>query len=201
MRRNIWKSSCVNNGPMQRSGRRPAIKLPASGTWDYLVLGPAMPATCRLHPARHGQPYRGHRHTTAHQNDRDWALANACTLSTGEFLLARSTTEKADATRLKLLQAAHPDRRDARYRRSGSHFPRGEPNFPLPAAHVNIGSHVTARPITSFAQAINLLGRQLQRWLQLLVYSDPTTGQHPTPLLQFSRCVRRLIELLVPACR
>jgi hypothetical protein len=55
-------------------------------------------------------------------------------------------------------------------------------------------------PITSFGQAINLLGRrQLQRWLQLLVYSDPNNGQHPTPLLQKAAARGRLIELLVPS--
>jgi EAL and modified HD-GYP domain-containing signal transduction protein len=62
---------------------------------------------------------------------------------------------------------------------------------------VNSAAIAPRRPITGFAQAINLLGRrQLQRWLQLLVYADPNNGQHPNPLLQKAAVRGRLLELL-----
>ena len=65
---------------------------------------------------------------------------------------------------------------------------------------VNSAAIAPRTPITCFAQAINLLGRrQLQRWLQLLVYADPNNGQHPNPLLQKAAARGRLLELLAPA--
>lgn len=51
--------------------------------------------------------------------------------------------------------------------------------------------------VESFVQAINLMGRkQLQRWLQLLIYADPNNGQGPTPLLKQAACRGRIMELL-----
>lgn len=52
--------------------------------------------------------------------------------------------------------------------------------------------------ITSLRHAITILGRrQLQRWLQLLVYTNPKgTGQGVDPLLQLAATRGRLMELL-----
>ncbi|HET7775888.1 MAG TPA: EAL domain-containing protein [Azospira sp.] len=51
--------------------------------------------------------------------------------------------------------------------------------------------------ITSLRHAITLLGRrQLQRWLQLLLYTDPTGGATFSPLLQLAATRARLLELL-----
>jgi EAL and modified HD-GYP domain-containing signal transduction protein len=50
--------------------------------------------------------------------------------------------------------------------------------------------------ITSLRHAITLLGRhQLQRWIQLLLYTD-LGGSGPTPLLQLAASRARLLELL-----
>jgi len=59
--------------------------------------------------------------------------------------------------------------------------------------------------ITSLRHAITILGRrQLQRWLQLLVYTNPKgAGQGVNPLLQLAATRGRLMELLaeVKFCR
>ena len=51
--------------------------------------------------------------------------------------------------------------------------------------------------ITSIRHAIAVLGRrQLQRWLQLLLYTNPAGGQVVSPLLQLAASRGRLMELL-----
>jgi c-di-GMP-related signal transduction protein len=52
--------------------------------------------------------------------------------------------------------------------------------------------------VTSLRHAITLLGRrQLQRWLQLLLYTSPTGGDHiASPLLQLAATRGRFLELL-----
>lgn len=57
------------------------------------------------------------------------------------------------------------------------------------------GSH---RKITSLANAITILGRrQLQRWLQLLVYTNDGRASFPNPLLQLAATRGKSMELLV----
>lgn len=179
----------------------PSVKLPASGTWDYLLFGASH--------ARSLPPYTllgmASRSIVAitdlsSQNDREWALANACTLSTSEFLMVRSPAQnKADMTRLKLLKLLSMIDGDANTGDLEQIF-REESKLSYSLLRlVNSAAMAPRSPITSFGQAINLLGRrQLQRWLQLLVYSDPNNGQHPTPLLQIAAARGRLLELLMP---
>lgn len=51
--------------------------------------------------------------------------------------------------------------------------------------------------VTSMRHAITVLGRrQLQRWLQLLLYTDPKGGNVASPLLQLAATRGRLMELL-----
>jgi EAL and modified HD-GYP domain-containing signal transduction protein len=57
--------------------------------------------------------------------------------------------------------------------------------------------------IDSLAQALMLLGRrQLQRWLQILLYADPSArGHHQSPLLMLATTRGRLMELLAQRLR
>jgi c-di-GMP-related signal transduction protein len=131
-------------------------------------------------------------------NDRNWLLEHACSLSSSEFLLTRlSIGSKADMTRLHLLELLALIVGDADTGALEEVF-RKEPKLSYSLLRlVNSAAIAPRRPITGFAQAINLLGRrQLQRWLQLLVYADPNNGQHPNPLLQKAAVRGRLLELL-----
>lgn len=54
--------------------------------------------------------------------------------------------------------------------------------------------------ITSLRHAITALGRrQLQRWLQLLLYTNPSGGNIASPLLQLAATRGQMMELLVDA--
>lgn len=179
----------------------PDHKLPGTGCWDYLLIASSH--------ARSLPPYTlvglSSRTTLVAidvhtHNDREWTLNNACSLSTSEFLQTRSPgSAKTDITRLKLLKLlalivedADTDALDAIFREEQ------KLSYSL-LRLVNSAAISPPSPITSFSQAINLLGRRLlQRWLQLLVYSDPNNGQHPNPLLQKAAARGRLLELLVP---
>lgn len=192
-------------GQLRKTSRKlalaacPSIKLPASGTWDYLLIDASharsLPPYNLLGMASRTIIGITGLHT---QNDREWAQANACSFSTGEYLLARSATQgKADMTKLKLLKLLSLIEGDASTSDLEDIF-REESKLSYSLLRlVNSAAMSPRSPITSFGQAINLLGRrQLQRWLQLLVYSDPNNGQHPTPLLPKAAARGRLIELL-----
>ncbi len=177
----------------------PEHKLPATGSWDYLLIGASharsLPPYTLLGMASRTTVVATDVHT---HNDRDWVLKNACSLSTGEFLLTRPTgNPKPDITRMKLLKLLGLICEDADTGALDAIF-REEPKLSYSLLRlVNSAAIAPPSPITSFTQAINLLGRrQLQRWLQLLVYSDPNNGQHPNPLLQKAAARGRLLELL-----
>lgn len=190
---------------LRRARRKVALlastggELPASGAWDYLLIG--------VSHARSLPPYSliGLASRTAlvatdvnTYNDRDWMLGNACALSTGEFLLTRhGTSPHVDITRLKLLKLLTLIDADADTAALETVF-REEPKLSYSLLRlVNSAAIAPRSPIASFSQAINLLGRrQLQRWLQLLVYSDPNNGQHPNPLLLKAAARGSLLEAL-----
>jgi len=179
----------------------PGSRLPATGTWDYLLLGASharsLPPFTLLGLASRTivVAVDVHSHT-----DREWLLNNACTLSSCEFLLTRANPgAKADTTRVKLLELLALIADDADTPALEAIF-RQESKLSYSLLRlVNSAALAPRSPITSFAQAINLLGRrQLQRWLQLLVYADPNNGTHPNPLLQKAAARGRLLELLAP---
>ena len=175
--------------------------LPATGSWHYVLLAAAharsLPPFTLIGLASRTTVIATQVHSHA---DRQWFLDNACTLSTGEFLLARAGAPgKADTTRIKLLELLGLIAQDADTAALEAIF-RQESKLSYSLLRlVNSAAMSPPRPITSFAQAINLLGRrQLQRWLQLLVYADPNNGHQPNPLLQKAAARGHLLETLAP---
>jgi EAL and modified HD-GYP domain-containing signal transduction protein len=119
-------------------------------------------------------------------------------MSSSEFLLNRHPPgKKADLSRLKLLELLALIVNDADTAQIEDIF-KQQPKLAYSLMRlVNSAANAPRAPITCFSQAINLLGRrQLQRWLQLLVFADQNTGQHANPLLQKAATRGRLIELL-----
>jgi hypothetical protein len=179
----------------------PQAKLPASGTWNYLLISSAH--------ARTLPPYTllglsARTTIVATQvfsyQDRQWCQKNSCALSTDEYLLTFSAdNRRPDTTRLKLLELLSLVAKDADTRALEDVF-RQEPKLSYSLLRlVNSAAMAPRTPITSFSQAINLLGRrQLQRWLQLLVYADPNHEQQGNPLLLKAAARGRLLELLAP---
>ncbi len=56
--------------------------------------------------------------------------------------------------------------------------------------------------IDSLSQAVIMLGRrQLQRWLQIMLYAEPARGQGTTPLLLLATTRGRMLELLARRLR
>lgn len=175
------------------------LKLPGAGSWDYLLIGGSharsLPPYTLIGLASRTSLVATDVHT---HSDREWVLSNACILSTGEFLRTRSAQNtKADITRLKLLKLLTLIADDADTGALDAVF-REEIKLSYSLLRlVNSAALSPGHPIASYNQAITLLGRrQLQRWLQLLVYSDPNNGQHANPLLQKAAARGRLIELL-----
>lgn len=177
----------------------PGSKLPAAGTWDYVLVS--------MSHARSLPPYTllglASRTTVIaldlHSHvDLTWAQNNSCHLSTTEFLTARNQqAKKADVSRLKLLELLALIARDADTPEIEEVF-RKQPKLAYSLLRlVNSAANAPRSPVTCFSQAINLLGRrQLQRWLQLLVYADQNDGRNQNPLLQKAATRGRLMELL-----
>jgi EAL and modified HD-GYP domain-containing signal transduction protein len=180
----------------------PGDKLPMTGTWDYLLISSShartLPPYTLIGQASRTVVIATEVHSHA---DYAWGQSNACSLATTEFLATRNASGKrADMTRVKLLKILALIAEDADTGALEEVF-REEPKLSYSLLRlVNTAAIAPRTPITSFAQAINLLGRrQLQRWLQLLVYADPNNGHHPNPLLQKAAARGRLMELLAPA--
>lgn len=177
----------------------PEEKLPATGAWDYLLISASharsLPPYALLGLASRSIVVATHVHS---YNDRDWALNNGCSLTSSEFLQTRlSRGKKADMSRLRLLEMLVLIAEDADTGSLEAIF-RQEPKLSYSLLRLVNSAAISPRnPIASFSQAINLLGRrQLQRWLQLLVYADPNNGQHPNPLLQKAAARGRKLEIL-----
>ncbi len=177
----------------------PGGKLPATGVWTHLLISMShartLPPYALLGLASRTQITALDVHS---QLDQTWSHANACQLTSAEFLTARSLqARKADVIRLKLLELLALITRDADTEEIEEVF-REQPKLAYSLLRlVNSAASAPRSPVTSFSQAINLLGRrQLQRWLQLLVYADQNDGKHPNPLLQKAASRGRMLELL-----
>jgi len=177
-------------------------KLPMTGAWDYLLItaghARTLPPYTLIGLSSRTKILVTDIHSRA---DYTWGQENAWSLSTAEFLLARNNGgTRADMTRVKLLEMLALIAQDADTGALENIF-RQEPKLSYSLLRlVNSAAIAPRSPITSFAQAINLLGRrQLQRWLQLLVFADPNNGHHPNPLLQKAAARGRLMELLAPS--
>jgi c-di-GMP phosphodiesterase len=136
----------------------------------------------------------------ASHNLFDWLAAKRVELSDSRFLSVSdpSTPSEPDLTRLKLLRLLSLVTQDADTREIEEIF-REEPklsyNLLRLVNSVAVGARTT---ISSFHQAIALLGRrQLQRWLQLLIYANQLAhANDPNPLLQLAAARGRQMECL-----
>ena len=103
-----------------------------------------------------------------------------------------------DLTRLKLLKLLNIVRQDGDTREIEEVF-REEPKLSYNLLRLVNSVAVGARTrISNFSQAIAILGRrQLQRWLQLLIYANNLADGHaPNPLMQIAAARGRQMELL-----
>lgn len=191
---------------LRRAGRKlgillsPGDPLPPTGTWNYVLITAGH--------ARTLPPFNliGLSTRTAiavtevrTRNDYSWAAASQCSLLSGEYLTTRqSPASKPDVTRVKLLELLALVVRDADTPELEEIF-RQEPKLAYGLLRlVNSAAMAPRSPVTSFGQAIQLLGRrQLQRWLQLLVYADANNGAQANPLLLYAATRGRLMELLI----
>jgi EAL and modified HD-GYP domain-containing signal transduction protein len=106
--------------------------------------------------------------------------------------------KEPDLTRLKLLKLLNLVKHDGDTRAIEAIF-REEPKLSYNLLRLVNSVAVGARSrISNFSQAIALLGRrQLQRWLQLLIYADNLAHGHaPNPLMQLAAARGRQMELL-----
>ena len=131
-------------------------------------------------------------HDWLHDNEFDWFDSH--------FLTARNPHlgNAPDLTRLKLLKLLNIVRSDGDTRQIEAIF-REEPKLAFNLLRLVNSVAVGARThITSFSQAIAILGRrQLQRWLQLLVYANNLAdGTGPNPLMQLAAARGRQMEQL-----
>ena len=117
------------------------------------------------------------------------------------FLASRNPNagKEPDLTRLKLLKLLNLVKQDGDTHAIEEIF-REEPKLSYNLLRLVNSVAVGARTkISSFSQAIAILGRrQLQRWLQLLIYANNLAdGNAPNPLMQLAAARGRQMELLV----
>ncbi|SDI29154.1 EAL and HDOD domain-containing protein [Propionivibrio dicarboxylicus] len=129
-----------------------------------------------------------------------WISAHDFAASHCGFLAERNPAggRQPDLARLKLLKLLSIVEHDGDTREIESIF-REEPKLSYNLLRLVNSVAVGARTrISNFSQAIAILGRrQLQRWLQLLIYANNLAeGNHPNPLMQLAATRGRLIELL-----
>ena len=132
-----------------------------------------------------------------------WLADCGFELCDGHYLTARHPVfgKEPDLTRLKLLKLLNLVERDGDTHDIEEIF-REEPKLSYNLLRLVNSVAVGARTrIRNFSQAIAILGRrQLQRWLQLLIYANNLSdGNGPHPLMQLAALRGRLMELLCKA--
>lgn len=132
-----------------------------------------------------------------------WAVARGFSLLSQEFVVKRNELApgESDPSKLKLLKLLSLVVQDAPTAELEDIFkqePKLSYNLMRLVNSVSMGgSHAQ---ITSFGQAITLLGRrQLQRWLQLLIYANQFGSSDPNPLMLMAALRGRLLDALVTA--
>lgn len=133
----------------------------------------------------------------------DWLAARHFELCDGRFVALSdpAATEERDLTRLKLLKLLNLVAQDADTREIEAVF-REEPKLSYNLLRLVNSVAIGARsPIGSFSQAITVLGRrQLQRWLQLLIYANQLpASREANPLMLLAAARGRQMELLSTA--
>lgn len=129
-----------------------------------------------------------------------WCAARGFSLLSSEFVTQPEDClpTEADPTKLRLLRLLSLIVQDADTREIEDLFkqePKLSYNLLRLVNSVSVGAHTK---ITSFSQAITLLGRrQLQRWLQLLIYANQfSQSSQPNPLMPQAALRGRLVELV-----
>jgi EAL and modified HD-GYP domain-containing signal transduction protein len=142
-------------------------------------------------------------HAIDSREEFDWLATHHFELYDSSFVTLRNAAagKDADLTRLKLLKLLSLVAQDADTREIEVIF-REEPKLSYNLLRLVNSVAVGAKTsIGSFSQAIAILGRrQLQRWLQLLIYANQLSHvREPNPLLQLAAARGRQMELLVGA--
>ncbi len=132
-----------------------------------------------------------------------WLSGKGIDWCDSHFLTARDPLigNEPDLTRLKLLKLLFLVRNDGDTRAIEGIF-REEPKLSYNLLRLVNSVAVGARTkISNFSQAIAILGRrQLQRWLQLLIYANNLANSNaPNPLMQLAAARGRQMELLCTA--
>ncbi|MBS1230420.1 MAG: putative signal transduction protein containing and modified domain [Proteobacteria bacterium] len=132
-----------------------------------------------------------------------WLTDKKFDWSDSHFLTSHNPlgAKEPDLTRLKLLKLLNLVRQDGDTRAIEEIF-REEPKLSYNLLRLVNSVAVGARTrISNFSQAIAILGRrQLQRWLQLLIYANNLAdGNAPNPLMQIAAARGRQMELLCTA--
>jgi EAL and modified HD-GYP domain-containing signal transduction protein len=133
----------------------------------------------------------------------DWLISKGFEWCDSHFLTARTPlfSKEPDLTRLKLLKLLNLVIQDSDTHQIEEIF-REEPKLSYNLLRLVNSVAVGARTkISNFSQAIAILGRrQLQRWLQLLIYANRLAdGSAPNPLMQLAAARGRQLELLCKA--
>ncbi|MEI7429726.1 MAG: HDOD domain-containing protein [Betaproteobacteria bacterium] len=185
----------------------PAIvkRIPLAG-FDYLQFDAAfarneLPASERSYCADAG--FRKIASKVTSREMFDWLSEQGFDVHDCSFLTERDhhSTKAPDLTRLKILKLLSLVEKDGNTQEIEAIF-REEPKLSYNLLRLVNSVAVGARTrISSFSQAIAILGRrQLQRWLQLLIYANNLSeGNAPNPLMQIAAARGRLLELLSAA--